>query len=109
MAQESEKPGGFGSIPGDLFDSLINYFDTTPPMSVTLEPLRQPILVQLAKTEHAAANAEKSPYVVDVAFKSLTMQADYLTATDASKPDAVRKQAMQNILATLKALAGLWV
>jgi|KBSSwiStaDraftv2_1062776.scaffolds.fasta_scaffold42735_2 hypothetical protein len=109
MADSEEKAGGFGSLPGDLFTSLITYFDTTPTMTAGLEPFRHQILVQLAKTEHAAANADKSPYIVDVAFKCVSMQTDFLTATDAANPDPVRAAAMSNILATLKALAGLWV
>jgi hypothetical protein len=106
---EDEKPGGFGSIPGDLFDGLINYFDQTPPLSAALEPFRKQILVQLAKTEHAAANAKKDPYGVDVVFKCMAIQSDFLTAQNATLPDPVRAQAMNNIVATLTALKGLWV
>jgi hypothetical protein len=104
-----DKGGGFGSLPGDLFDGLINYFATTPPLPATLEPFRLQTLVQLAKTEHAAANAEKIPYGVDVAFKCLSIQSDLLSAQDAAQPDAVRKQAMTNIVAALASLKGLWV
>jgi hypothetical protein len=104
-----DKSGGFGSIPGDLFEGLIQYFDTTPPLSAALEPFRKQILVQLARTEHAAANAEKDPYGVDVVFKCLSIQSDFLTAQNAALPDPVRAQAMNNILGTLQALKLLWV
>lgn len=106
---DEEKAGGFGSIPGDLFDGLINYFDTTPPLPATLEPFRRQILVQLARTEHAAANAQKDPYGVDVVFKCMSIQSDFLTAQDATLPDAVRAKAMTNIVNTLKSLKTLWV
>ena len=111
MADIEGKSGGFGSIPGDLFDGLIQHFDSTPTMPSTLEPFRHEILVQLAKTEHAAANAKKLPYVVDVVFKCVSIQSNFLTAKDPdpSIPDSARKQALQNIVATLKALAQLWV
>ena len=105
----ADKPGGFGSIPGDLFDSLITYFDTTPPLSAALEPFRQKILVQIARTEHAAANAEKDPYGVDVVFKCLSLQSDFGTAQDTTLPDPVRAKAMTNILGALSALKALWV
>jgi hypothetical protein len=108
MAEE-QKPGGFGSIPGDLFENLITYFATTPPLSATLEPFRLQILVQLARTEHAAANAQKDPYGVDVVFKCMSIQSDFLAAQNATLPDAVRAQAMNNIVGTLTALRGLWV
>jgi hypothetical protein len=108
MADE-EKAGGFGSIPGDLFEGLIVYFGTTPPMSAALEPSRIPILMQLARTEHAAANAEKDPYGVDVVFKCISIQSDFLTAQNATLPDPVRALAMNNILGTLQALKLLWV
>ena len=104
----ADKTGGFGSIPGDLFNNLIQYFDTTPTLSTTLEPFRKDILVQLAKTEHAAANAKNDPYSVDVTFKCMSIQSDYLTAIDAKQSDPVRAQAMGNIVAVLKALQGLW-
>jgi hypothetical protein len=105
----SEKGGGFGSVPGDLFDSLITFFDTTPPLSAALEPFRHQTLVQLAKTEHAAANAVKDPYVVDIAFKCVTLQSEFVTARDASKPDPVRSAAMTNIVGILAGLQALWV
>lgn len=106
---DSDKGGGFGSIPGDLFDGLITYFDQTPQLSATLEPFRKQILVQLARTEHAAANAEKAPYAVDVVFKCMSIQSDFLTARDANLPDPVRAQAMTSLVGTLTALRGLWV
>ena len=68
-----EKGGGFGSIPGDLFESLIRYFGTTPSLSGALEAWRKQVLMQLARTEHAAANAKKDPYGVDVVFKCLSI------------------------------------
>ena len=108
MADE-EKAGGFGSLPGDLFDLLINYFDLTPQLSAALEPFRKQILAQLAKTEHAAANAEKDPYAVDVVFKCMSIHADFLIAQDAGLPDPVREQAMNNIVNTLSGLKLLWV
>lgn len=104
----SDKGGGFGSIPGDLFDGLINYFDTTPPLPPALEPFRKKTLVQLAKAEHAAANTRNEPYIVDIAFKCLSIQSDFLTAQDATKPDAVRAQAMTNIVGILGTLQTLW-
>jgi len=105
----ADKPGGFGSIPGELFDRLIDYFDTTPQLSATLEPFRHQILVQLAKTEHAAANADKDPYVVDIAFTCVSLQSEFLKARDATIPDPVRQKAMTIILAILKNLQALWV
>jgi len=109
MAGASDNSGGFGSIPGDLFDNIITFFDTTPPLSATLEPFRRQTLVQLAKTEHAAANAVKDAYVVDIAFKCVSIQLEFVTAIDAAKPDAVRSAAMTNIVGILKSLQGLWV
>jgi hypothetical protein len=106
---DDDKPGGFGSLPGDLFEDLINYFDQTPPLSAALEPFRKQILVALARTEHAAANAEKAPYAVDIVFKSLSIQSEFLRARDAALPDPVRAQAMTNIVNILIALRGLWV
>jgi hypothetical protein len=106
---DDDKPGGFGSLPGDLLEDLITYFGTTPTMSATLEPSRLPILMQLARTEHAAANAEKDPSAVDVVFKCISIQKDFLAAENAALPDAVRAQAMAEILATLQALKLLWV
>jgi hypothetical protein len=106
---DDDKSGGFGSLPGDLFDGLIDYFDLTPPLSAALEPFRKQILVQLARTEHAAANAEKAPYAVDVVFKCLSIQSEFLIARDAALPDPVRAQAMTNIVNILTALRGLWV
>jgi hypothetical protein len=105
---DEEKSGGFGSLPGDLFDLLINYFDTTGPLAA-LEPFRKQILVQLARTEHAAANAEKDPYGVDVVFKCMQIHADFLIARDGALPDPVRAQAMTSIVTTLNALKVLWV
>ena len=67
------------------------------------------ILVQLARTEHAAANAEKDPYGVEVVFKCMSIQSNFLTARDASLPDPVRVLAMANIVGTLNALKLLWV
>jgi hypothetical protein len=108
MAEE-QKPGGFGSLPDDLFGGLISYFDTTPPLSAALEPFRKQILVQLAKTEHAAANAKKDPYVVEVTFKCLSIQSNFEIAKDASLLDPVRAQAMGNIVGALTTLKTLWV
>lgn len=104
-----EKPSGFGSLPGDLFDGLITYFGTTPPLPPALEPLRLPILMQLARTEHAAANAEKDPYVVDIVFTCMSIREDLLVARDATSPDPVRAQAMNNILGALQGLKTRWV
>jgi hypothetical protein len=106
---ESDKTGGFGSIPGDLFDNIITFFDTTPPLSATLEPFRHQTLVQLAKTEHAAANAVKDAYVVDIAFKCVSIQSAFVTAKDATLADPVRAAAMQNVVGILTSLQGLWV
>jgi hypothetical protein len=108
MADDSDKGGGFGSIPGDLFDDIITFFDTTPPLSAALEPFRRQTLVQLARTEHAAANAAKVPYVVDVAFKCVSLQTAFVTAKDASLADTVRAAAMTNVVGILKSLQGLW-
>ena len=106
----AEKTGGFGSIPGDLFNLLIQYYGNTPPLPTPLEALRLPTLVQLAKTEHAAANADKDPYGVDVVFKCISIQSDFVTAQDAALPVVpVRQQAMTNIMNTLHALELLWV
>jgi len=105
----AEKTGGFGSIPGDLFNLLIQYYGTTPPLPALLEALRLPTLVQLAKTEHAAANADKDPYGVDVVFKCISIQSDFVTAQDAALPVAVRQRAMTDIMNTLHALELLWV
>jgi hypothetical protein len=105
----AEKGGGFGSIPGDLFNLLIQYYATTPPLPAPLEALRLPTLVQLAKTEHAAANADKDPYGVDVVFKCMSIQSEFLTAQDANLPVPVRQQAMANVVAILTSLETLWV
>ena len=106
----SDKGGGFGSLPGDLFKDLITYFETTPPLSQLLEPFRIKILAQAARTEHAAANAEKVAYVVDVAVKSVSIQENLLKAKDAiNSNDNDRATAMNNILTTLAALQQLWV
>jgi len=106
---EGDKSGGFGSIPGDLLDRLLTYFGTTPPLSAALEPFRLQILTQLARTEHAAANAERNPSGVDVVFKCMSIQEDFLAAQDAGRPDSARAQAMTNLLGTLQALKLLWV
>jgi hypothetical protein len=105
----AEKGGGFGSIPGDLFNLLIQYYANTPPLPALLEALRLPTLVQLAKTEHAAANADKDPYGVDVVFKCISIQSDFVTAQDAALPVPVRQQAMTSIMTTLHGLELLWV
>ena len=104
----SDKGGGFGSLPGDLFDGLINYFASTPPLPAALEPFRVKTLVQLAKTEQAAANADKIPYGVDVAFKCLSIQSEFLIAKDANQSDNDRKDAMTNIVDALATLKTLW-
>ena len=110
MAIVDSKGGGFGSLPGDLFSDLITYFGGTASLgSSALDTQGHKVLVQLTRTEHAAANAEKSPYVVDVVFKCVSIQANYLIATDTSKPDTVRVAAMTKIETTLTALEQLWV
>lgn len=112
MAAEEDKGGGFGSLPGDLFENLITYFaDPKTQLSQKLEQHRLPILNQLARAEHAAANATKNPYVVDVVFKCVSIQSDFLTAKDAgaATPEQAREDAMVNIENTLHALKGLWV
>jgi hypothetical protein len=108
MAEE-QKFGGFGSLPGDLLTGLTTYFGTTPTMSVTLEPFRLPILTQLAHTEHAAANAEKTPSATDVVFKCISIQQNLLAAQDAGRPDGARAQAMTNIQTALQELQLFWV
>jgi hypothetical protein len=104
----ADKAGGFGSVPGDLFDNLTQLFDPASALPAALEPRRVETLMQLAKTEHAAANATKEPYVVDVAFKCGAIQSEYLIAKNGNLADPVRDQAMANIVAILKSLHGLW-
>jgi hypothetical protein len=103
---DADKGGGFGSLPGDLFDEMIKYFETT--LSPTLEADGKKVLAQLARTEHAAANAKKAPYVVDVVFKCLSIKPLLIAAKDGSLPDPARQQAMKDIVDILQSLKTLW-
>jgi hypothetical protein len=101
----SDKGGGFGSLPKELFENIVGHYEMDPTKLPKLVAEKQvAMLAELARTEHSIANAAKEPYYLDVVLAVINIEGNFKIVKNKLGTPVDVGNAAGDLIANLKAL-----